>query len=111
MFFLATNIIELFTPDLEIVSYDLVPLDRIEYYFGFGVFNFGKKIKRRAEIRVVDSNGDVQFENTKKKYKLRKNSIQLRFLERGLSSGPGLYGLQTIVGPWELVTWFCASCT
>lgn len=109
--FLATNIVELFEPELEIVSYDLIPLDFIEYYFGFGVFNFGKKIKRKAEIRVATADGNVQFENRKKKYKLRKNSVQLRFLERAVSAGPGLYGLETIVGPWILTTWFCASCT
>ncbi|MFQ5525659.1 MAG: hypothetical protein ACE5GX_05300 [Thermoanaerobaculia bacterium] len=107
--FLATNIVELFTPDLEIVSYDLSPLDFIDYYFGFGVFNFGKKIKREAIIEVRGANGQ-EFKNKKKKYKLRKNSVQLRFVERGLGAGSGLYLLFTQVGPWELLTYFCASC-
>lgn len=109
--FLATNLVELFEPSLEFdtVSYDLLPVaDILTYYFGFGVFNFDKKIKRKAEIRVIGGNG-MEFENVKKKYKLNKRSIQLRFLERNVS-GDGLYALETIVGPWQLVTYFCNGC-
>lgn len=107
--FLATNIVDAFEPDLDFPQgYDLTPNDFLDYYFGFGVFNFGSKIKREASIRVFGADGD-EFQNTKKKYKLRKNRIQLRFLERGVS-GPGLYGLETVVGQWSLVTYFCSSC-
>ncbi len=107
--FLATNIVDTFEPDLDFPQgYDLTPNDLLDYYFGFGVFNFGSRIKREASIRVFGADGD-EFQNTKKKYKLRKNRVQLRFLERGVS-GPGLYGLETVVGPWSLVTYFCASC-
>ena len=108
--FLATNVVELFEPDLEIVSYDLVPLDFVEYYFGFALFNFGKKIKREAIIEVIGPNG-TEFLSRKKRLKYPKNSIFLRFTEQPLSSGPGLYALYTKAGPWELTTYFCASCT
>lgn len=108
--FIGSNINALFKPNIDLSQdYDLTPdADLLDYYFGFGVFNFGRKIKLPASIRVEGANG-VEFKNTKKKYVLRNKSIQLRFFERGVS-GPGLYALETIVGPWSLVTYFCSSC-
>lgn len=108
--FLATNLVAFFEPDIEISQdYALTPIaDFFDYYFGFGVFNFGKKVKRPATIAVVGAEGQ-EFENFKKKYKINKNSVQLRFVETGVSA-PGLYALLTQVGPWELTTYFCSSC-
>lgn len=109
--FLATNLVAFFEPDLDVSQdYALTPIaDFFDYYFGFGVFNFGKKIKRPATIAVTGFDG-LEFENFKKKWKINKNSVQLRFLETGVSA-PGLYELYTKVGPWELTTYFCSSCT
>ena len=109
--FLATNLLAFFKPDIDVSQdYDLTPnADFFDYYFGFGVFNFSSKIRRPATIRVTGANG-VEFEKLKKRYTLRKKSVQLRFIESGVSDS-GLYELFTKVGPWELVTYFCSSCT
>jgi len=109
--FLASNLLAFFEPDLDVSQdYALTPAaDFFEYYFGFGVFNFGNKLKRPATIAVTGANG-LEFENFKKKYKINKNSVQLRFLETSVSAS-GLYELYTSVGPYELSTFFCSSCT
>lgn len=109
--FLATNLLAFFEPDIELSQdYAVTPVaDFFDYYFGFAVFNFGKKVKRPATIEVTGADGQ-EFENFKKKYKVNKRSVQLRFVETGVSA-PGLYELYTQVGPWELVTYFCSSCT
>ncbi|MCP4200498.1 MAG: hypothetical protein GY769_01025 [bacterium] len=109
--FLGGPVVELFEPSLEfdIVSFDLLPIaDRVSYYFGFTVFNFGRKIKLPASI-AVNSGAGQEFENKKKKYPIKKNRLQLRFIERTVD-GPGLHELAITVGPWEQLSYFCVSC-
>ncbi len=109
--FLGGPVIELFEPSLEfdIVSFDLLPIaDIVSYYFGFTVFNFDRTIKLPASI-VVNSGAGQEFANKKKKYKIKKNRLQLRFVERTVD-GSGLHELAITVGPWEQLSYFCVSC-
>lgn len=106
--FLATNFVELFEPDFDIFGFDVFPrADLVSYYYGFVAFNFGKKIKRRAEINVIGAEVDVV--NIKKKLKLAKRSATVRWVEDKVSE-PGLYALYTELGPYDLTNFFCSSC-
>lgn len=110
--FLATNVVQPFMGEPEIVEFSLLPDNAhlIDHFFGFWVFNFGKRVKLPVEIRVIGQDGqgtEVKF--TRKRFKVKKKALSMRFVE-GQVSTPGLYALQTILGPYSLTTYFCNNC-
>ncbi len=109
--FLATNFLEFFEPDFDTFSFNVFPglADFFDYYYGFVALNFGKTIKRRAEITVTDGDS-VDVQNVKKKLKLKKNTAHVRFVEDVLQE-PGLYLLYTEVGPYSMSNFFCTDCS
>lgn len=107
--YLATSFAELFEPDFDSFGFDVFPIaDFFSYYYGFVAFNFGKTIKRYAEISVADADS-IDIQNTKKKLKIKKNRAHVRWVEDTVEE-EGLYVLYVELGPYFNDNYFCVGC-
>jgi hypothetical protein len=107
--YLATSFVELLEPDFDVFGFDVFPIaDLFTYYYGFVAFNFGKKIKRYAEISVADADS-VDVQNIKKKLKIKKSTAHVRFVEDTVED-EGLYVLYVELGPYANDNYFCVGC-
>jgi len=112
--YLAIAVVELFEPDFsdnDIMSFDLTPsADILSYFYGYAVYNFGKKIKLRSVIKVRNvADAEPEIEKVKKRLKLKPKTLNLVFVEREVK-GKGLYELSTSIGKWQMLSYFCVGC-
>jgi len=112
--YLAIAVVELFEPDFsdsDIMSFDLTPsADILSYFYGYAVYNFGKKIKLRSVIKVRNvADAEPEIEKVKKRLKLKPKTLNLVFVERDVK-GKGLYELSTSIGKWQMLSYFCVGC-
>lgn len=110
--FLASNFVQPFLDEGAFAEVTLMPNNAhlIDHYFGFWIFNFGKQVKLPMEIAVFGEDGEQEkIRKKKKKFKVRRKSLTLTFVE-GQVSAPGFYALHTTVGPQSLTTYFCNAC-
>ncbi len=112
--YLAIAVVELFEPDFsdeDIMSFDLTPsADILSHFYGYAVYNFGKKIKLRSVIKVRNvADAEPEIEKIKKRLKLKPKTLNLVFVERKVK-GKGLYELCTSIGKWQILSYFCVGC-